>query len=64
MSERFFLSQDKDSHWYLIPEDKREDWYTWCDLDTDDDASWDVPSYAEAINGPPSVVTFSSPVVR
>lgn len=44
---------DNDGHRYQIPSDKREEWYKWCELDPEDEASWDEPSFAERIDGLP-----------
>ena len=56
--ESYFLSQDNDSHWYVIPSEKEEDWNDFLDIDEDDEASWDIPDWADAIGGSPSLVRF------
>lgn len=57
--EGYFLSSDNDGHWYVIPIDKEEEWSEFMDLDEDDIASWDVPEWADAIGGAPSLVRFT-----
>lgn len=60
VSERFFLAQDDDCHWYLVPVDKREEWSEWREIPSDDERSWDVPDFATAIDGP-HLLTFTDP---
>jgi hypothetical protein len=59
--KRFFLDQDQDSHWYLIPVARREAWDAWCELSTDDEASWTAPKFAQELGCHPNTVTFSQP---
>jgi hypothetical protein len=47
----YIEAHDNDSHRYQIPWDKREDWYKWCEIPSDDERSWDTPDYAERIDG-------------
>lgn len=56
--EGFSLHQDNDSHWYIIPTDKLSEWEEFIELDPDDEEAWDVPEWAEAVGGSPSLVTF------
>jgi hypothetical protein len=58
---RYFLSRDNSSHWYLVPADKRAEWNAWCDLDEDDERSWDTPEWARRLSGSPSRITFTDP---
>ena len=46
---KYILTQDNDSHWYVIPKDKVSKWNEWCELDQDDDASWGAPEFAEEV---------------
>jgi len=57
--DRYFLSKDNSGHWYLVQADKRKKWEAWCDLDEDDERSWEAPEFARRIDGHPSLVTFS-----
>lgn len=57
-TEEYFFSQDNSTHWYVVPVSKRKEWDKWNNLDEDDEASWEVPEYAKAIGGSPSLVTF------
>jgi hypothetical protein len=61
VGERFFLSQDNDSHWYVVPLAKRVAWDEWCDIPSDDERSWDVPEWAAPVGGSPSLITFTDP---
>lgn len=58
--ERYFLSRDSSSHWYVVPVSKLEEWETWCNLDEDDERAWDVPKWAQKVGGSPSLVTFEA----
>ena len=61
MSERYYLAQDNDSHWYIVPCDNRYQWDSWLCIPPEDTRSWDIPEYAKAIGGSPSMVTFTDP---
>lgn len=56
----FQLVQDSDSHWYVIPADKNDEWEEFVTIPEDDERSWDVPAYAVAVGGSPSLVKFDS----
>lgn len=58
--EGYYLSQDNDTHWYVIPVEYEDEWRDFLDLDSDDPSSWDTPEWAEAIGGSPSNVIFHS----
>ena len=49
--EEFVEAKDNDCHRYKIPKDKEDDWYKWLEIDEDDERSWDVPDYAERLDG-------------
>jgi hypothetical protein len=51
-NKRFFMDQDNDCHWYIIEADKRKEWDAWLNLDSDDEASWNVPDFAQGIDHP------------
>lgn len=48
---------DNDSHRYIIPADKRAEWAEWLAIPSDDERSWDTPSFAERIDGAAIVFT-------
>jgi hypothetical protein len=54
----YILVQDSDCHWYVIPNNKNDDWCEWCEIDSDDERAWTPPEYAEEIGGCPSLVKF------
>jgi hypothetical protein len=56
--KKYFLDTDNDSHWHLIEAERREDWENWCELDTDDESSWNVPDFAHSLGGGPNCVEF------
>lgn len=60
LQPRFFLAQDDDSHWYLVPEQNRAEWEAWTNISKDDPASWNVPDFAKSIDGP-HTLTFADP---
>jgi hypothetical protein len=42
---------DDSFHHYVIPLDKEDDWEKFMEIPEDDPSSWDVPEYAELIDG-------------
>jgi hypothetical protein len=63
-TNKFYLSQDNDCHWYIIPLEKQQEWSKWCNLDSEDENSWEPPDFAIPINGNPSSVIFENPVIN
>lgn len=59
--ERFFLSQDGDCHWFIVPVAKRDEWYEWKEIDGDDERSWVPPDFAVPVGGSPSMISFADP---
>jgi hypothetical protein len=55
---RFYLDQDDDSHWYVIPADRATDWEDWCDSGAET-----VPEWAQRVGGAHTLVTFTDPVI-
>jgi len=58
---RYFLGSDNDGHHYVVPEDSREEWDAFCALNSDDEASWDVPKFAVELPVSPKRLTFTNP---
>lgn len=58
------LIQDNDCHWYIIPVDKKVEWFNWCELDEDDEKSWEAPEFAKEVWGCPSLVEFENFVIN
>lgn len=52
---KYFLSRDSDCHWYLVEAERRNSWDAWCEIDTNDPASWEVPAFARAIDSPSDI---------
>jgi hypothetical protein len=61
--ERFFLGQDNDCHWYVIPDARRGDWEMWLAIPDGDEHGWDVPEWAKCVGGSPGLVTFLNPTL-
>jgi len=60
--KRYFLDQDNSGHWHLILDSHRRDWERWCDLDEDNEESWNAPAWATRISGGTQTITFPGPV--
>ncbi len=58
---RFFFDQDNDSHWYLVPADRRAEWDAWRGLAKDDERGWTEPEFARRMAGSPVFYTFTDP---
>lgn len=58
-AERYYLTQDNDSHWYVVPVANKAEWEAWCDIDPDDEAAWVAPAFARQVGGSPCLVTFT-----
>lgn len=58
--EEFYLSQDNDGHWFVVPVEKEADWEQWLELDEDDETSWNTPEWVEMIGGSYTLVKFNS----
>lgn len=56
----YFLDTDDSAHWYVVPDDKRDAWDEWRELDDDDPRGWDEPEWANRIGGHPRWVVFPS----
>lgn len=65
-TNRYILATDGDSHWYVIPADKVNEWNAWSDAT---EKYWDgcdysnkppdMPEWADEVNGSPQNVVFS-----
>lgn len=60
--EEYIVVKDNDTHRYQIPKSKLEDWEEFCEIPEDDERSWDVPDWAERIDGHP-VKSFKDQVI-
>lgn len=63
MPERFYLAQDNDSHWYVVPVARKAEWDEWCEIAPDDERAWDAPDFAKQVGGAYSLVTFENPTI-
>ncbi len=61
--ERWYLTTDNDSHWYVVPLARRGEWEAWCEIDPDDERAWTPPEFAVVVGGSPGLVTFTNPTV-
>lgn len=64
MPKTYALVQDDDSHWYVIPTAKGDDWGVFLDLPKDDERSWSPPKWAVPVNGAPNRVHFEKWVIE
>lgn len=64
MTKRYFLDQDNSSHWYLVDASRRKEWSAWLELTEDDERSWELPDFAERLDGGPQRVVFTEPEER
>jgi hypothetical protein len=60
----YMLVSDNDAHWYVIPASCERDWEDFREIPEDDERSWDVPTYAAAIGGSPSLLKFKQPRIK
>ncbi|MBE9572592.1 MAG: hypothetical protein IMF11_18355 [Proteobacteria bacterium] len=54
----YILVQDDDCHWYIIPHLKIAEWEKWFSDPFDDNEHWELPKWAKAVGGSPSLVLF------
>lgn len=62
--ERYFLDQDNDCHWYVVPAASRAEWEAWRAIPSDDERAWEPPAFAMPLGGSPTLVTFTDPMIR
>lgn len=55
----YFLDQDGDGHWYIIPSNRRDDWLTWLETSEDEEMGWEEPDYVVRLGGHPNTVEFT-----
>lgn len=61
MTTRYFFSQDESSHWYMIPEDKRELWEELNNMEDGwDDERWCFDEYRTG--GGIEQISFENPL--
>jgi len=51
--EAFIAVKDNDTHRYQIPASKFDEWNKFLEIPEDDERAWDVPEWAERIDGMP-----------
>jgi hypothetical protein len=56
---RYFLDQDDDTHWYVVPEERRREWEEW--LARTGEHAWDVPPWVSPIDRSVNCITFEKP---
>ncbi len=59
--KRFFLDCDNDSHYYIIPAEKRVQWEKFLNIDDYNPACMETPEWAKPIGGGFNTVTFENP---
>lgn len=61
---RFFLAQDNDSHWWIVPVDRHADFAAWAEADPEDANRWKpMDFFAIEVGGCPGLVTFTDPQI-
>lgn len=58
---RYTLVQDDSCHWYIIPADKKEDWYKW--EQSEEAELGHIPDWADHFGSGPEAVTFTDPEI-
>lgn len=58
---RYRVVYDAEGHCYLIPAENLDEWDAFVGIDSDDEASWTVPEWAQQIDGV-HLLTFADPV--
>jgi hypothetical protein len=53
---KYRLYTDNDGHWYKVPVEQTEEFDSWLELDSEDEASWTPPEGCIEIDGPHNVV--------
>jgi len=43
--DEYIEAFDNDGHRFAIPRSKRDEWYKWCEIPSDDEKSWEVPDF-------------------
>ena len=56
--QRYFIGSDNSGHDYLVPVEKRDEFWAWSEMDEDDPASWEAPEYVKRCEGG---LTFTDP---
>ncbi len=64
MSERYFLDQDRDCHWYVVPVSLKKEWDVWNELDIETEEAWTPPEGVKEVGGWPGSVTFTDPNIQ
>lgn len=59
---RYFLAQDNDTNWWIVPVDRRRDFEAWADCE--DYSVWTPPEFAIEVGGCPGMVSFSNPEIE
>lgn len=51
MEKEYIEVTDNSSHRYIIPYDNSADWDKFMEIPEDDESSWDLPGFAERVDG-------------
>lgn len=55
---KYFLDNDDDGHWYLVPVEEREAFEEWLDSDVDEHHIFTAKAYEYMIGGHPNKIEF------
>lgn len=61
---KYILTQDDDGHWFVIPANMKDEWYLWKERFYNHNSNEDVPDWADAVGGSPSLVEFENYIIR
>lgn len=59
----YYLDEDNDGHWYVVPVELSEVWQKWLSLPDDNPESWEPPDGCEQVGGSPTLVRFSDYII-
>lgn len=51
MKKEYIQVSDNSGHRYIIPYEQLKDWDSFMEIPEDDPKSWEVPAYAEVLDG-------------
>lgn len=61
--QRYFLAQDNDSHWWIVPVARHAEFEKWAEHINNYTTALAPPDWAIEVGGCPSLVTFTNPKI-
>ena len=59
---KYILTPDNDCHWFVIPVDKKAEWFDFCE--SDNYGYEDEPQWAKNVGGSPCLVEFENYTIK